>query len=87
MIHGDFSISNTDTEVTIPILGLTAVGHLIVSLLPSTGGDTIYRTKPMQDEAVISVDSPPGAGNAYNGRWSLWRFGGEPSADYVIQDC
>jgi hypothetical protein len=73
----DFTIAGTETEVIIPITGLTASGRCAVGQLPPTGapGDAIFiEDYSTAGQLRIYVAAAPGTGNAYNGHWTLQKL-------------
>ena len=60
----------------IAIVGMTATGQIAISLLPPTGtpGDTIFRQTAGSGSVTVSVDTAPGTGNAFNGRYTVLRY-------------
>lgn len=76
MDSGSFSITDNNTSATIVVTGMTAGGHIAISQLPPTGGvgDTIIQESYSSNQVVVSVDSAPGVGKAYNFRFSVLRL-------------
>jgi len=75
-VYGSFSITDFNTSVVIPVIGLTATGQVYITLIAPTGnpGDTIFTETYTDNQVTVSVDSPPGFGQAFNGLWYLGRL-------------
>jgi len=72
---GTFSIAGAALYVDITVAGMTAAGQLSIGTLPPTGdpGDCVFTQTPSTGKVRISVATAPGAGNAFNGNWTLVR--------------
>jgi hypothetical protein len=75
-VGASFTISGLQTYVDIPILGMTATGQLGITPLPPTGNiaDAVFTQTPGTGTVRISVLTAPGAGNSFNGCYTILRF-------------
>jgi hypothetical protein len=74
--RGSFSISDDDESATVSVTGLTADGFVLVSQTAPTGNiaPATYQVVEGTDEFVVTVQSSPGTGNAFNFKWELVRL-------------
>jgi len=76
-VYGNVSISNAATDSgAITVAGMASTGQVILGFLAPTGTPTVpfYWVTYSSGSFTINVDVAPGAGNAYNFRWTMVRL-------------
>lgn len=76
VLSGTATISGTNTSVAVSVAGLTATGQVILGFGAPTGTPSapFYWETYAAGAFTINVDVAPGAGNAFNFRWTLVRL-------------